>query len=178
MGLAVQPHMPFRMRHTALVLALQTALVELAAIDGLPNTPADIVRRARKRMRQLAGTDSDVSKRLKILSDMLALNLRLGDFACENKTIAQEGLAEHIKRIRNDYCKGSLRDTLNRFVPQPAGPRTAYIRVPDALDVAAFDGRAEEMMAEVRTRMQAALDTINRGLRAEGRFREYPNPFS
>ena len=36
----------------------------------------------------------------------------------------QEGLAEHIKRIRNDYCKGTLRDTLNRFVPQPAGPRT------------------------------------------------------
>lgn len=177
-GLAVQPAMPFRMRHAALVLALQTALIEIAAIDGLPNAPADVVRRARKRMRQLAGTDPDVSKRIKILSDILALNLRLGDFAFEGKTITQEGLAEHIKRIRNDYCKGTLRDTLNRFVPQPAGPRTAYIRVPEALDVATFDGTADEMMAEVRTRMQAALDAINRGLRAEGRFREYPNPFA
>ena len=176
-GLTLRPGMPFRMRHAALVLALQTALVELAAIDGPPSSPADIVRRARKRMRQLAGADSEVSKRLKVLSDMLALNLRLGDFAFVGKTITQEGLAEHIKRIRNDYCKGTLRDTLNRFVPQPAGPRTAYIRVPEALDIASFDGTAEDMMAEVRTRMQAALDTINRGLRADGRFREYPNPF-
>jgi hypothetical protein len=177
LGLTMRAGMPFRTRHGALVLALQAALVELAAIDGPPTMPADIVRRARKRVRQLAGADSEVSKRLKVLSDMLALNLRLGDFAFAEATITQEGLAEHIKRIRNDYCKGTLRDTLNRFVPQPAGPRTAYIRVPEALDVASFDGTAESMMAEIRLRMQAALDTINRGLRAEGRFRDYPNPF-
>ncbi len=146
MGLTVQQAMPFRMRHGALMLALQSALVELAAIDGPPNTPADIVRRARKRMRQLAGVDPEISKRLKILSDKLALNLRLGDFAFASETVTQEGLAEHIKRIRNDYCKGSLRDTLNRFVPQPAGPRTAHIRVPEALDVALFrrHGRGDD----------------------------------
>jgi len=177
MGLSVHPGMPFKMRHRALALALQTALIELAAIDGPPNAPADILRRARRRMRQLAGVDSDVSKRLKILSDMLALNLRLGDFAFEGETVTQEALAEHLKRIRNDYCKGTLRDTLNRFVPQPAGPRTAHIRVPEPLDVASFDGTADEMMAEIRTRMQTALDDLNRGLRAQGNFRSYPNPF-
>ena len=109
--------------------------------------------------------------------DRLALNLRLGDFAFTGETVTQEELAEHIKRIRNDYCKGTMRDTLNRYVPRPAGPRTAHIRVPEALDAASFDGTAEEMMAEIRSLMQAALDTINRGLRAEGQFREYPNPF-
>lgn len=177
MALTVRSDMPFRTRHKALALALKSALIEIAAIDGLPNTAADIVRRARKRMRQLAGADPEVSKQLKILTDMLAQNLRLDDFAFANEAVTQEELAEHVKRLRNDYCKGSLRDTMNRFVPQPAGPRTAHIRVPEPLAIHDFDGTAEEAMAEVRIRMQSALDDINRGIRSTGGLRDYPNPF-
>ena len=61
-------------------------------------------------------------------------------FAFAGETITQEGIAEHLKRIRNDYCEGSLRDTLNRFVPQPAGPRRAIIRVPEPLGLHDFNG--------------------------------------
>ena len=96
-------------------------------------------------MRQLAGVNSeDQQAAQEICQTSWPLIVRLGDFAFASETVTQEGLAEHIKRIRNDYCKGSLRDTLNRFVPQPAGPRTAHIRVPEALGVASFDGTAEE----------------------------------
>ena len=86
-------------------------------------------------------------------------------------------LAEHLKRIRNDYCEGSLRDTLNRFLPQPAGPRRAIIRVPEPLGLHAFTGSADEALTSLlRARMQAALDAINAGLAADG-ARRYPNPF-
>ena len=89
--------------------------------------------------------------------------------------MTQEELAEHIKRIRNDYCKGTMRDTLNRFVPRPVGPRTAIIRVPEPLAMHEFRGSVEEALVLTRQRMQDALDRINEGLRAGGRLRTYPN---
>ena len=102
---------------------------------------------------------------------------RIGAFAFADETITQEGLAEHLKRIRNDYCEGSLRDTLNRFVPQPAGPRRAIIRVPEPLGLHEFTGSEDEALDLLRSRMQAALDAINAGLAADGARRTYPNPF-
>lgn len=177
MRLASRNGTAFPARHHALVVSLQAALTELAAIDATRITPDETVRRARRKMRQLKDDDPQTAKRIRTLADMLARNLRLGDFAFSGETVTQEALAEHLKRIRNDYCSGSLRDTMNRFLPQPAGPRTAYIRVPEPISVNAFDGTAEKMMAELRDRMQAALDEINASLRARGAFRDYPNPF-
>jgi hypothetical protein len=91
--------------------------------------------------------------------------------------VTQEGLAEHVKRIRNDYCKGTMRDTLNRFLPQPAGPRRAHIRVPEPLAMHDFQGTPTDAMAEIRRRMQAALDEINDGLRQKDGLKTYRNPF-
>lgn len=108
---------------------------------------------------------------------MLELNLRLGEFAFAGETVSQEGLAEHLKRIRNDYLKSGLRDTLNLFVPQPAGPRTAHIRVPEPLAMHEFDQTDEQALDLVRSRMQAALDAINADLRAKGDVKMYANPF-
>ncbi len=51
--------------------------------------------------------------------------------------MTQEQVAECIKRIRYDYCAGTLRDTFNKFVPRPAGARIAHIRVPEPIAVAA-----------------------------------------
>ena len=56
-----------------------------------------------------------------------------------------------MKRIRNDYCDGSLRDTLNRFVPQPAGPRRAHIRVPEPLGLHDFEGSEDDVLELLRT---------------------------
>ena len=82
-----------------------------------------------------------------------------------------------MKRIRNDYCVGSLRDTLNRFVPQPAGPRRAIIRVPEPLGLHDFAGTEDDALALLRARMQAALDAINARLAGDRARRTYPNPF-
>ena len=82
-----------------------------------------------------------------------------------------------MKRIRNDYCQGSRRDTFNRFVPQPAGPRRAYVRVPEPLGLHDFKGSEDEALELLRSRMQAALDALNAEIERERPFRRYPNPF-
>ena len=94
-----------------------------------------------------------------------------------SRGLTQEELAEHIKRIRNDHCKGILRDTLNRYVPRPAGPRTAIMRVPEPLAMHEVAGSDDEALALLRERMQEALDGINGMLGAAGRLKAYPNPF-
>ena len=89
--------------------------------------------------------------------------------------IGQEEIAEHIKRLRADHCFGSWRDTLNRFVPQPAGARRAHVRVPEPIAMHAFAGDAEAATAELQRRMQTALDEIAEG--ESPRRMMYRNPF-
>ena len=73
--------------------------------------------------------------------------------------------------------QGTPRDTLNRYVPRPAGPRTAIIRVPEPIAMHEFEGSVEEALALLRERMQDTLDGINGMLSTGGRLRAYPNPF-
>jgi hypothetical protein len=95
-------------------------------------------------------------------------------------TVTQEQVAECIKRLRNDHCKGSLRDTLNAFMPQPAGPRRAFIRVPEPIDIAPElpAGEAARLVTELRTRMQSSIDAINATIGAQCAVLRDPNPFS
>ncbi|TJV42711.1 MAG: hypothetical protein E5Y18_11190, partial [Mesorhizobium sp.] len=76
-----------------------------------------------------------------------------------------------------DYCKGTLRDTVNRFVPQPAGPRCAHIRVPEPLGLHAYPGSVDDALAELHRRMQETITTTVAELEAAGSFIFYPNPF-
>ena len=48
------------------------------------------------------------------------------------------------------------------------------IRVPEALDVASFNGTAEAMMTEIRTRMQVAIDPPQSRYPGAGRFQNLP----
>jgi hypothetical protein len=175
LGIEPEPAAGFARRHRVLVKAIRGRLASLLALDEQPSESSDMLRVARRRLRE-AKTDP-LAPQIKATIDRLALNLRLGAFAFTGQTVTQEELAEHIKRIRNDYCKGTMRDTLNRYVPRPAGPRTAIIRVPEPLPVRDFGGTVEEALALLRTRMQAALDGINEVLSGDGRLRTYPNPF-
>jgi hypothetical protein len=150
-------------------------LAGLLAIDAPPPEPTELLRVARRRLRE---TKTDpAAPQIKSAIDRLALNLRLGAYAFTGETATQEELAEHIKRIRNDYCKGTLRDTVNRYVPRPAGPRTAIIRVPEPVAMHEFEGSVEEALELLRQRMQEAIDGINGVLKTGGRLRTYPNPF-
>jgi hypothetical protein len=166
---------PFRERQKRLVDALCGRLCKLLP-EPAPAGSEEILRAARRFLRQNS-PDLEPRREVKSLSEAITRVERVGDFAFTDETVAQEGLAEHIKRIRNDYCKGTMRDTLNRFVPQPAGPRTAIIRVPEPIAMHEFQGAPADAMAEIRRRMQATLDGINEGLRAGGMLKTYPNPF-
>ena len=161
-------------RHRRLVHALCALIADMLDLDP-QREPSDMLRLARRRGRE--AKDAPNAKEIRSVIDVLALNLRLGSFAFESGTTTQEELAEHIKRIRNDYCKGTTRDTMNRYVPRPVGPRTAIIRVPQPLAMHDFSGTTGDAVTLLRGRMQDALDTINGTLLAEGRLRTYPNPF-
>ncbi|WP_245428565.1 hypothetical protein [Kumtagia ephedrae] len=152
---------------------------ELADLVGSPDgETADLPRAARRWLRETTGTTPEAAGRVKATAEALQRLMRLGPFAWARDRMTQEEAAEHIKRIRNDYCAGTFRDTLNRFVPQPAGPRRAIIRVPEPIAVHDFAGDAAALTAELRRRLQAALDAINAGLRAGGGLRDYSNPFA
>lgn len=101
--------------------------------------------------------------------------------------LTQEHLAELIKRIRQQHCHGSLRDSLNRFVPRPAGPRTAHFAVPEPIFIDDFlaahptlaDDAAKDVLTELlRIRLQDALDDLNARIGTKHSWRQYDNPFA
>jgi hypothetical protein len=167
---------PFAERQEALLSAMHDQLCELLP-EAVASSRDEVMRNARRFLRESGPADPELRKQVKSLSEAIARVQRVGDFAFASKTVTQEGIAEHIKRIRNDYCKNSMRDTLNRFLPQPAGPRRAHIRAPEPLAMHDFQGAPGEAMAEIRRRMQAALDEINDGLRQNGELKNYRNLF-
>jgi len=174
-GIEPEPATGFAERKRVLVKTICDRLAGLLALSEPPSEPQELLRVARRSLRE--NRTDPAAPGLKVEIERLALNLRLGAFAFTGATVTQEELAEHIKRIRNDHCKGTTRDTLNRYVPRPVGPRTAIIRVPEPLAVHEFDGTVEEALVVLRGRMQEALDGINKLLSRDGRLRTYPNPF-
>lgn len=106
---------------------------------------------------------------------------RLAPAAYSQPLLAQEHVAECIKRVRNDYCKGRLRDTLNAFFPRPAGPRALYMRVVEPIDIGHWlreqsDRSATALVAQMRSSMQRELDALLEGLHQREPYWTLPNP--
>jgi hypothetical protein len=176
LGLSADPQARFAERQAAVIASLSLELQRLLD-TGNADDPGELLRLARRRLRDCKSLGPDAIKAVKSPADALARVMRIGSFAFANETVTQEELAEHLKRLRNDYCFGSPRDTLNRFLPQPAGPRRAHVRVPEPLGLHQFAGTVDEALAVIRGRMQAALDAINATLRNQVARPTYPNPF-
>ena len=176
LGLTAAHSLPFAQRLAAVTAAISVQLARMLGVEPASDRD-ELLRLARRKLRDKAALDPEAAKALKKTADALARVGRVGPFAFADETVTQEQLAEHLKRIRNDYCEGSLRDTLNRFVPQPAGPRRAHIRMPEPLGLHDFAGSEDAALELLRTRMQAALDAVNTALAADGARRAYPNPF-
>lgn len=160
-------------RRTVLVDLLQGMLA--TAIGAAPDSD-DLLRLARRWLRENK-VDAAGHVEVRQLSEDLARAGRLGDFAFDDADITQEQIAEHLKRIRNDYCKGTLRDTMNRFLPQPVAARRAVIRVAEPIELRDADVDADALAVELRARLQRALDVINADLRRQGVLRTQANPF-
>lgn len=174
-GVTAEEGASYAVRQQRVLTELGKRLAEgIAADAGLDL--AELLRRSRRWLRETKA-DADEQKRVRKLAETIQRIQRVGPWAFAGATITQEEVAEHLKRIRNDYCKGSLRDTINRFIPQPVGPRCAHIRVPEPLGLHAYDGSVDEALAELRSRMQDAVTGIVTELEAAGGFISYPNPF-
>ncbi len=166
-------------RLAALVAVQKARLAELARLPQPPEDTGELLRAARRWLRDSGNAaGADTAQQVKAAADTLQRLARLGPFAWASPTMTQEQAAEHIKRLRNDYCFGTARDTLNRFVPQPVGPRRAVIRVVEPIAVHDFTGNAMALTQDIRKRMQAAIDAINAELHVRGVVRSYPNPFA
>lgn len=174
LAIAIDPGRPLGERRLRLIAAHTDRLVGLV---GPADSDAAVRRGARRREREIRGADPAKARELRGHLDALAKLDRLGEFAYANPKMTQEHMAEHLKRLRTDYCKGSWRDTVNTFLPQAAAPRRAILRVPEALAMHKFSGSPAEAMAIVRGRMQEALDAINAEIRGQGGFVLEPNPF-
>lgn len=174
-GLIAEAGASFASRQQRVLAELGLRLADAVAAE--PDLDlAELLRRSRRWLRE-GKADADEQKRVRKLAETIQRVQRVGSWAFANQTITQEEIAEHLKRIRNDYCKGALRDSINRFIPQPAGPRCAHIRVPEPLALHAYDGSVEEALAVLRSRMQEAVSRIVTKLEAAGGFISYPNPF-
>jgi hypothetical protein len=170
LGLTGGESAPYRERQKLVAAAVTSKLAALLGVEA--KAGADWQRLARRRLRELDRKSAEAGE-IKLLSEMLFRTGRVGEFAFKSPEISQEEVAEHLKRIRNDYCSGTFRDSFNKFVPQPAGPRRAILRAPEPVALHEWRGTAEEAMTEIRQRMQAALDGINAGLSP----RTEKNPF-
>ena len=163
-------------RQQILVAELGRRLGEDISADAVVTDITELLRRARRWQRENTG-DAERQKKVRALTDVIQRLQRVGPWASANPRITQEEIAEHLKRIRNDYCRSGLHDTMNRFIPQPAGPRCAHIRVPDPLGLHEHAGSVDVAVAELHRRMQDTVTGTVAELAANGGFIFYPNPF-
>ncbi|MER9338475.1 hypothetical protein NKJ06_31805 [Mesorhizobium sp. M0293] len=163
-------------RQKALVTELGRRLGERISPNAAITDTIELLRRARRWQRENTG-DAEGQKQVRALADTIQRLQRVGSWASANPRVTQEAIAEHLKRIRNDYCRGGLRDTINRFIPQPAGPRCAHIRVPDPLGLHEYPGSIDDAVAELHRRMQETVTSTVTELAAKGSFIFYANPF-
>ncbi len=171
---AVKEGTGFRDRQLALTKALREKLCGCIDDSYIAKEQELLLRGARRWMRE--NRDDPERKTCRDLVETIARHESLDEYAFANETVTQEELAEHIKRIRRDYCRGALKDTLNAFVPQAAGPRTAHIRIPEPFALHNKKGKAVTL-EDIRQAMQKTLDEINKEVEARGGFIRFDNPF-
>lgn len=180
-------------RLTRLLGILADTLAQRLAMHGaeMPSDPKDLsqVLRAGDRWQRSADPKHRYRDDIRRMVRDTRRLLRFHPGIYPHAELTQEQIAECIKRLRNDYCEGTLRDTASRFVPRPVAPRTAYIRVPEPINISALlKGRpslermeTDAAVADLRARLQSAIDAINTDIEkltpSRGGFIREANPF-
>ena len=144
-----------------------------------------VERTARARRKAGEPVSEDTTRAIKTLQQLAMFMPEI----YPGERVTQENLAESIKRIRQVYCRGTLRDELNALLPRAAGPRVAHVRVAPALNINAYWLKTvdapQSKIAETRQRIQddlaKALDSTLDGLNTELETMKppvsYANPF-
>lgn len=127
----------------------------------------------RRAMRERAESDAEGVRRDR---GWLVELQRLGGFdpaLYDRPRLAQERLAEVLKRTRSSLLTRGLRNALHNTVPVAVAPRVVHVRVPEPIAVhaapAATDPEAAAatraaLLAEHTGRLQASLDALGREL--------------
>ena len=127
----------------------------------------------RKAMRERGSHDADGVRRDR--ARLLEL-MRLASFdpaLYDRPRLAQERLAEVLKRTRSSLLTRGFVNSFHNTMPVAAGPRTVHVRVPEPVNVDAVwsdalpDGGAAAraaLLAAHRERLQSALDVLGREL--------------
>lgn len=163
----------------------ETVSLRPGAETDLAVAYAGLLRAAERAVRVQGDGEGATTAPAKPLITTMRRLLRFRPGLYPGRQWTQEHIAECIKRLRYDYCSGSLRDTLNRFVPRPAGSRVAHIRVPEPIDISRHVDDGGEiapqavagLVDDLRMRMQGALDAVNREIGAGPGFVWQDNPF-
>ena len=86
-----------------------------------------------------------------------------------NELLSQEQIAEILKKVRINFCTQGVFNLIHKFVPTPIASRTAYIEVPDAINLnnllSENHGNIKEKTLNIlQQKMQFTLDQLNHKL--------------
>ncbi len=163
---------------------LSEAVAELAELVFSTEIGAALYRSARKWQQSNQNTDRIKARKVQLLLASIERWQKFAEFALGSNVLTQEEIAEHQKRLRAELCTRGLRNTLNKFVPIAVGPRHAFIRVLEPLQMpkpTEHQSRLEktalvdELTLALRARLQTGLDDLNAEL--SGCFISYTNLF-
>ena len=161
---------------------LDKACTQLAAIFSCEdNQRSRIIRTARRWLAENKHDDFNY-KTVKRACSLYQRWMNLNECAFMDSNISQEETAEHLKRIRADFCQSSFRDRMANLVPQAAGNRMAYIRAvkPVAIHDLLVDNASldpSSIMKKVRQSMQDKLDSLVWELEQTSPSLKVSNPF-
>jgi hypothetical protein len=165
----------------ATLAAIRAALeARHGEVDADPTRAQHQLRRA---IRRAARDDADGARqdraRLAELQRLWSFDPALYD----KPTLAQEHIAETLKRTRTALVTRGTRNALHNLVPVAVAPRVVHVRVPEPLDVAAAvaaggDEAAarERLLAALHERLQSGLDRLNLEIAPDVDRWRRPNP--
>jgi len=150
------------------------------ALDADPVRAQHQLRRA---IRARASADAEGARRDRAL---LAELQRLASFdpaLYDVPSLAQEQVAETLKRLRTALVTRGARNVLHNLLPVAVAPRVVHVRVPEPIEVGATQlaspdppGTRSELLALHRRRLQEGVDAIRAAIApVVDRFRR-PNP--
>ena len=140
----------------------------------------------RRALRELRPADPEDARRDRALLDEWERIERFPADLYGAPTLAQEEVAENLKRTRAALVTRGFGDALHNAVPVAVGPRVAHLRVPEPLavheafteDADLAERRRAELLSTLRRRMQDALDALGAELAAPGGGGRRPNPLA
>ncbi len=150
------------------------------ALDADPVRAQHQLRRA---IRARAKADPDGARRDRAMLAELQRLVSFDPALYDVPGLAQEQIAETLKRVRTSLVTRGLRNTLHNVLPVAVAPRVVHVRVPEPIDVGAAEaaspddaGARAALLALHRRRLQEGVDAIRAAIAPVVDRHRRPNP--